>query len=133
MNDYVHATGIIIENDKGEMLLLLRNKQNPEGETWGLVGGKVTENEDPVDSTIGKIQQEIGVKIEAQDLMFIRTFYWNRTDIKLKFDVFKVRKNISNIQLNKDGHTDFMWISPKDAVLRKDLMIGLYEILKFLL
>lgn len=134
MNDYIHATGTIIENAQGEILLLLRNKQNPEGGTWGLVGGKINPHEDKIISVIKKIRQEIGLEVDANELVFIHTFHWDRPDIQLEFDVFKLyKKDLSEIKLTKEGHIDYMWISPSDAAKRKDLMIGLYEILKYLL
>ena len=45
MTRNVHAVGIIIENTSGEILVLKRNKTRPEGNTWGLVGGKVEEKD----------------------------------------------------------------------------------------
>ena len=41
MANQVHAVGTIFENNKGEILVLRRHKDDPEGNTWGLVGGKI--------------------------------------------------------------------------------------------
>lgn len=53
------TAGLIIENDKGEILVLHRKEFVPEGGSWGLVGGGVEKSEDTLGDLIQKVKQEI--------------------------------------------------------------------------
>lgn len=132
MTNKVHAVGVIFEDPEGKILVLRRHKQDPEGETWGLVGGKIDEGEDKFQTAVREVDEEIAHHIEPSMLQFLKTYHWDREDIDLIFEVFKlpISQNEVQIKLEKQENTEFMWSKPIDLYQRKDLMIGLYPILE---
>ncbi len=127
----IHAVGVIFENLKGEILVLKRSSDSIEGEMWGLVGGHIDQNEDKYQAAVREIKEEIGLEADVDQLQFLKTFHWERPEMKLDFETFKylADKNLT-ISLDKEENTTFMWAPPKDLYGREDLMMGLYPILE---
>jgi 8-oxo-dGTP diphosphatase len=132
MTDSIHAVGVIFENPEGKILLLLRHKQDPEGQTWGLVGGKIETGENKEQTAVREVKEEIGHNLDTSKLIFLKTYNWDRKDINLIFEVFKIKITEDEIdpQLDKNESTQYLWIDPRNAHERNDLMIGLYPILE---
>lgn len=123
------TAGVIIEDDKGQILVIHRKSNVPEGNTWGLVGGKVNP-EDIIRDLISKVNQEIGLDLNKCNLRKIKVFEWN-VDKKIVFHLYKVivKKN-PNINLNREGHSEYMWKKPKELYDNFNLMTGLYRIIE---
>lgn len=66
---------IILENDRGEFLLYLRdNKPDiPFPGHWDLIGGHIEEGETPGEALVREIREELG--IELDNFSFYKTFY----------------------------------------------------------
>lgn len=125
------AVGIIFENENGEVLVLKRHSESHEGETWGLIGGKIDDGEKPVESAVRECFEEIGVQIENEDLELFKKYVWEREDANIDFEVFKYKaKTDFKIELDQNENTEYAWFKPEELYSRKDLMIGLYPILK---
>lgn len=132
MERKVHAVGVIFENERGQILVLRRHPQDPEGATWGLVGGKVEPGEDKAETAIRETEEEIGHVIDSSQLQFLKTYHWDREDLDITFEVFKL-KTLSGevvLEINQNENTEHMWANPHDLLKGDDLMIGLYPILK---
>ena len=132
MAQKVHAVGVIFQNEHGQILVLRRHPRDPEGETWGLVGGKVDPGEDIQMAAVRETQEEVGHTIDPKALHFIKTYHWDREDLNITFDVFKLDTLVDEVvlQLEQTEHTEHLWATPHDLLLRQDLMIGLYPILE---
>jgi 8-oxo-dGTP diphosphatase len=65
---------IILENDKGEFLLYLRDNKPgiPFPDHWDLIGGHVEEGETPEQALVREVKEELG--IELQDYRFYKIF-----------------------------------------------------------
>ena len=116
----------------GQILVLRRHPRDPEGTTWGLVGGKVDPGEDIRMTAIRETQEEIGHTINPSDLQFIKTYHWDREDLGITFDVFRLHTLTDAVvlELEQEESTEHMWTDPHDLYRRQDLMIGLYPILE---
>lgn len=128
----VHASATLIENENGEILILLRDRERPEGKTWGLVGGEIEEGEEKIEAAKREISQEIGANYDLDDLSFLETFHWDRKDSDITLEVFRtrVKKNDLSIKIQDSEADEYQWITPEEAYKRKDLMEGLYPILE---
>lgn len=132
MKNLVLAVGVIFENDLGEILVLKRHPQDPEGTCWGLVGGSVDDEEDEGTAALREVEEEIGCVIHPERLKFIKTYHWQRPEHDLEFTVFHcfvAKKEDLVLQINPDEHTDALWAKPAELYQRLDLMIGLYPVL----
>lgn len=132
MGKQVHAVGVIFENEHGQILVLKRHPRDPEGATWGLVGGKVEPGEDKAETAIRETQEEIGHSIDPPQLEFLKTYYWDRDDLDLTFEVFKLQTLSAavTLEIDQNENTEHMWANPRELHERHDLMMGLYPILE---
>lgn len=127
----VRAAGLLIENKKGEILALLRRNSKPEGRSWGLVGGKIKSKETKEEGIIREAYEEIKLKIQPKDFEFIKTFNWKIDDLNIEFELFRLKaKSNVNIVLSEKEFENYMWGIPRILFKRKNLMVGLYDILK---
>lgn len=103
----VHGVAALIENPKGELLVLLRQKDRPEPNVYGPPGG---------------------------GLKFLKTYnhQWQSAGSNIKLDIFSYRINgsITQITINPAEATGYIWDTPQKLYARKDLLAGLYIILK---
>lgn len=132
MSKQVHAVGIMFENELGEILVLRRNKTRPEGETWGLVGGKIDLGETKEQAIVREVREEIGHQLDLSQMKYLKQYHWDREDLDITFDVFKVVTVKSAITPDLQIHeaTEYSWSKPSDLYRQSDLMVGLYPILK---
>lgn len=89
---YIAIAGIVIVNSKNEVLLQKRSKRkrvNPS--KWGICGGKVDFQENPIDASIRETFEEIGVVVSKEELKLLTT----SRDDKAHFTVFYVRKDVN--------------------------------------
>jgi 8-oxo-dGTP diphosphatase len=65
---------IILENDKGEFLLALRDNKSwiPFPNHWDLIGGHVEEGETPEEALIREVKEELGIDIK--DYAFFKKY-----------------------------------------------------------
>ena len=125
------ATAIII--DKQGMLLLLKrsNKNKSNKGLWQLVEGKVKVGEKAQDALIREVNEETGLIVCE-----IRFFGINSTIIKMNSKNYNLVRSVfkteykGEVKLSSE-HSDFKWISPKEA-LSLPIISGTDEILKLL-
>lgn len=88
---YISEVGVVIINEKNEILLQKRSRQkrtNPN--KWGICGGKVDLNETPIDAGVRETLEEIGINLNKEELKFLSM----DTNEKMHFTVYYIRKNI---------------------------------------
>lgn len=128
MNGKKQTVGLLIENHKGEILVLHRNSKVPEGDTWGLIGGSV-DNEDISTSLISKVKQEIGLELDKDELKKVKKFDWE--DPKVIFHLYKLNLKFPfEVRLDNAGHSEYKWEYPKVLYDNYKLMKGLYKIIE---
>jgi 8-oxo-dGTP diphosphatase len=85
---------IILENDKGEFLLALRDNKSwiPFPDHWDLIGGHVEDGETPEEALIREVKEELD--IEIHDYKFYKEF------LCLEGDAFENIKYIYSGKIN---------------------------------
>lgn len=69
----MRVVGCFLEyNDK--FVILLRQKHKPDGDTWGLPGGKVEQGEDDVEAIIRELEEETGYKATQNQVELLGNF-----------------------------------------------------------
>jgi 8-oxo-dGTP pyrophosphatase MutT (NUDIX family) len=115
------ATSLLINNE-GKILILKRsNKVKTYKGLWGGVAGYVEENEEPYDTAIKEIKEEVGLKkgdisiVKQLDPIVFTDYYdKKRYDWKIFVFLFRIRKK-SKIIIDWE-HTDYRWIIPSEIV-----------------
>lgn len=88
---YISVVGVVIINEKDEILLQKRSRfkrANPS--KWGICGGKVDLGETPLDAGVRETLEEIGTHLNKEELKFLSM----NTNEKLHFTVYYIRKNV---------------------------------------
>ncbi len=88
---YISVVGVIIINERNELLLQKRSRfkrANPS--KWGICGGKVDLGETPIDAGVRETFEEIGILLNKDELKFLSM----DTNEKSHFTVYYVRKNV---------------------------------------
>jgi len=125
----INGAGILVIDEKGNLLVLHRKDFVPEGNHWGLPGGKVDEKNTPVETAILKTFQEVKLKYKKKDLRFLGEFKFKSEGNDVIYSAWVVDYNGEEIKLNLEGHDTYKWASPKDLLQDEDLMEGMYPIL----
>jgi 8-oxo-dGTP pyrophosphatase MutT (NUDIX family) len=111
-------------------LILKRNPLVFQGNTWGLVGGKVERNEEPIDSVQREVGEEVGLNIPKKDFKYIdrqNLYYHNMT---AECYIFKALvPHVFEPKLQIEEAIDFKWTSYKDFYNMNNIMEGLRELL----
>jgi len=131
------ATSLLI-NDDGELLILKRSeKVRTYKGLWGGIAGYVEENEEPYETAIKEIREEVGIKKE--DITLIKTldpivftdFYEGKKyDWKIFPFLFKIEKK-EKINIDWE-HLEYRWIPPSEIV-KYDTVPHLKEVVSELL
>lgn len=118
----VEVIGCFLEY-QDKILLLHRQEHKPEGNRWGIPGGKIEKNETPLEAGIREVLEETGF-----DLSNVETNYLGKVFIvgPTCHYVYHMMQSVpneepANIKIQFDSHKGFTWVTPADA-LKMDLM-----------
>ncbi len=118
---------------KGKVLFLLRHENEPEGNTWALVAGKIDENETPEQAMVREFQEEVNLNVDASDLVFLKKVYVKYSDYDFVHYMFKIELKVEpEIVLNLDEASEYKWIVPEEA-LNLHLIPGALECINIVL
>ena len=137
MSQSVHVAGVTVYNPKYEILLLLKNKDKPEGGNWGPPGGRIEKGENPLDAVHRELKEETEILASTKKLTFEKTFYWSHKwkgqKYLITYESFTLKLDAQlKIKLDKTENTKYLWLEPQKAYLKDDLMKGMYIILEYL-
>lgn len=115
-NKKFDVVSVFIEYD-GEILMLHRHDHKPQGNTWGMPAGKVSDNEDMLDALIREVEEETGVKTKHENYKYFEGYYVRYPDYDFTYHVYHLLlKEKPNVILQSNEHKDYKWIKPKDAL-----------------
>ncbi len=114
----MEQSGSFVEHD-GDILLLLRSAHDTYPNQWTLPSGGHMEGEDKYTAVIREIFEETGLKMQKEDMQFIKTCYMHLEEYGINITYYLFHTTISErkeIVLNKDEHADFRWVNPQAAL-----------------
>lgn len=115
-NPKLTAVGCFVQCE-GEIILLLRQDNKPQDNTWGIPSGKVNKGEDLKTTMLRELKEETGIIIPEDELFFHSTVYVKFSDYDFIYHIFYTTiNNKQKIQIKNDEHKDARWIFPKDAL-----------------
>lgn len=122
----------IIENEKGEILLLKRGETKTFQGHWQLPEGKLEEKEKPQDALKRELKEELDADIDTIVLENVSQATLEAKGVKylaLRI-IFKVRLKESKITLSSE-HSDYKWIKA-NKTSNLELLPGTSEIINSL-
>lgn len=127
----VHAAGLIISDAEKNLLLLQRVIQHPDGGKWCVPGGAVEAGETPLEAAVRETFEETGLRIDAVNVFHVGTYTWEKWEKDITFDLFAI--GLANrpeaVECRPNEHTAYAWVSLSEALNRKDLALGLDNML----
>jgi 8-oxo-dGTP pyrophosphatase MutT (NUDIX family) len=98
---------------------------------WNLIGGRVEENESPINAMFREVKEEINLDLD--NLIFVKEKKANWDGYKFNcFIFFSYIKNIDNLKLN-DEHTEFKLVNLYDLKEMDIIGFEIEEILNYIL
>ena len=62
-------SGAILKNSEGKILFQLRDKNGRTPTKWGIFGGRMKKNEQPVNALIREIKEEMGIHLPKSEII----------------------------------------------------------------
>ena len=123
------VAGALMEHG-GKLLLLHRDDGR-----WGLPAGGVEPGEDDLTAAVREIFEETGYKAKKKDMHFL--FIYERpsrakeADNGFTFILFRLAvPSQFDPKLDPKEHTDFRWVTPKEAIEMPKTIPGLVDVFK---
>lgn len=122
-----HAiVGCCYLHHQDKILLLHRQDSKPEGNRWGIPGGKlnISSSETLIEAIIREVYEETGFKLDIDKIHYIGKLYIKVPNFDFEYHMIDYLEPINNpgdVQINSKEHKGFTWVTPKDA-LKMDLI-----------
>lgn len=124
---------VYIEHN-GQILLLHRQDNKPQGNKWGIPGGKIEANETPLQAVIRETIEETGYDISNETIEIMQTIYieFDKRD-QFVYHMFRIQPQTTPeaVLLNSKEHKGYTWVTPGKA-LTMDLMKDQDESIKLI-
>ncbi|NPE09970.1 MAG: NUDIX domain-containing protein [Asgard group archaeon] len=116
---FMVAVAAILENHKGEILLIKRSSHMEYPDCWEDIGGRLEQSESPEDGLRREIFEETGIEdIEiVKPLTMFHVFRYNekKAENELMGISYWCKTKTSEVILS-DEHTDHKWLAPQSAL-----------------
>lgn len=114
-NPTVEASGCYCKlGDK--FLFLKRHPHKPEGNTWGIPGGKLEKGESPQEAMVRELSEEVGLSIKGEEVALIGKIFIRLPHIDYIFHMFlKQYAQMPEITLGLEEHQEAKWVTFSEA------------------
>jgi len=112
------ASYVIIRNDKNQIAFVLRANTSWMNDHYGLPSGKVEEDESYIQGAVREAEEEVGIKIKAEDLKHIITIHrYEKSShaadwVDVYFETAKWRGEPFNAE--PKVHSKLAWLDPQN-------------------
>jgi mutator protein MutT len=112
----IEVAGCFIRSGE-QVLFLKRLSCKPQGNTWGIPGGKADKGETAEETVIREIREETGIEIEQQSLIYFGKVYLTHTTGNIVLHIFEYNiKAPEQIKFNPKEHADYRWTTLEEAL-----------------
>lgn len=109
---------------ENKILFLKRSPHKLQGDTWGIPGGKLDENETPRAAAVREVFEEVGLSLQEDDLEEIGEMYIRGALNDYIFYRFRVRfLELPVLNVRLEEHVEARWVTIEDA-LKLPLIYG---------
>ncbi len=107
-------------------MFLKRCATSPWSYTWGLPGGRIEENQTPLEAMLREVVEETGMDISQEAISFLGKVYVRDPKKDFVYYMFKceIFSKPNEIFLADNEHTEYRWLDPRDALTELPLVPG---------
>lgn len=113
----MEVVACLVEHNN-KILLLHRHAHKPEGNKWGLPGGKI--DKDDINSHLAmlrELREETGIDQNIEDLNFHKTFFVSHLGLNFFYHYFYLKLNGPHEVIISEGeHKAYRWVTPDEAL-----------------
>ncbi|MGW5414660.1 NUDIX hydrolase [Actinomadura geliboluensis] len=120
-NSLVPSVNVVVENDKGEILMIRRT----DNDNWALPGGAIDLGESVTQAAIRETKEETGIDIEITGLLGIYSdpkhviHYTSNNEVRQEFSILLAARLIAGERCTSDESSEVLWIPVKKATNRQ--------------
>lgn len=123
-NPKFEVVGCCFLHYQDKILLMHRQDFKPEGNRWGIPGGKLDKKEPLISAIIREVFEETGFRLDVERIHYIGKVYIRVPNFDFEYHMVRYLDPIANpgdVKINFREHKGYTWVTPEDA-LRMDLM-----------
>lgn len=107
----IDVAAVIVENQKGEVLVARRKKDKKLAGYWEFPGGKIEKGENPEESLIRELKEEMNIVIEIGEFVGENIHFYDRGPIRLMAFTGKIVAG----EIKLVDHDEYLWIGLDDV------------------
>lgn len=129
----MRVVGCFLEYN-GKFVILLRHSHKPDGNTWGLPGGKVEAGESDTAATVRELYEETGYQPDSKQLQHIGNFdFVSSRGQAYTYVAYRLTlQQPIDIRLEAGSHSAYEWVSPEECYAKQDLITDLDSLLRLI-
>ncbi|MET0779373.1 MAG: NUDIX hydrolase [Candidatus Saccharimonadales bacterium] len=129
----MRVVGCFLGHD-GKFAVLLRHGHKPDGNTWGLPGGKVEPGESDSAAVLRELAEETGYKAAAAELEHIGDYdFISSRDEPFIYGTYRVVLNDAHqIRLEASAHAEYKWVTAAECDAMTNLISGFHQLLRMI-
>lgn len=102
---------------KDKFLFLKRLPTKPQGNTWGIPGGKFDPGETALQTVVRETREETGINMPAKEIQYFGKYYIRYPDMDYEFHMFEYQAaNYPDVQFSPGEHANYKWMSLEEAL-----------------
>jgi ADP-ribose pyrophosphatase YjhB (NUDIX family) len=111
-NSLVPSVNVVVENDKGEILMIRRTDNN----NWALPGGAIDLGESVTQAAIRETKEETGIEVEVTGLVGIYSdpkhiiHYTSNNEVRQEFSIVLAAREVGGEARTSNESSEVSWI-----------------------
>jgi ADP-ribose pyrophosphatase YjhB (NUDIX family) len=116
-NSIVPSVNVVVENDRGEILLIRRT----DNDNWALPGGAIDLGESMTQAAVREVKEETGIDCEISGLVGIYTdpkhiiLYTSNGEARQEFSIVLTAQEVGGAPTPSSESTEVVWMAPREA------------------
>jgi mutator protein MutT len=100
-----------------QFLFLKRLSTKPQGNTWGIPGGKFDPGETGAQTVTREIREETGIDIPEESVRYFGKYYIRYPEMDYIFHMFEYQlAELPDVQFSPKEHADYDWVTLEEAL-----------------
>ncbi len=100
-----------------QVLFLKRLPTKPQGNTWGIPGGKFDPGETATQTVTREIREETGIEIPKESMDYYGKVFIRYPEMDYTFHMFVYEMDeMPDVKYNPQEHADYRWVSLEEAL-----------------